>query len=212
MPIVELSDVSKSYGSNLLFQGVNLSIEHGRIYGLRGPNGSGKSVLFRLLTGFVLPDSGTVAIDPRYRDPRNTFPQEFGIVIDRPGYIAGRTGLDNLLSLAQIRGIIGESQVREAMQSFGLDPESRTKVGRYSLGMKQKLSLAQATMERQRVLILDEPFNALDRSSSGALRERLDAHREDGGTVVLTSHNDQDLDVLADEVHEIDGGSLVQIR
>lgn len=212
MPIVDLTDVSKSYGPTLLFQGVDLSIEEGRIYGIRGPNGSGKSVLFRLLTGFVLPDSGTVTIDPRYRDPRNTFPQEFGIIIDRPGYIAGRTGLDNLLSLAQIRGVIGEAEVRSAMQEFGLDPRLSTKVGRYSLGMKQKLSLVQATMEGQRVLILDEPFNALDRSSSEALRECLLAHREDGGTVILTSHNEQDLDVLADEIHEIDGGTLTQVH
>lgn len=212
MPIVELTDVSKSYGSNLLFQGVDLSIEEGRIYGIRGPNGSGKSVLFRLLTGLVLPDSGLITIDPRYRDPRNTFPQEFGIVIDRPGYIAGRTGLENLLSLAQIRGIIGEVEVREAMRGFGLDPDAKTKVGRYSLGMKQKLSLVQATMEGQSVLILDEPFNALDRSSIDALRERLTAHREGGGTVVLTSHSESDLDVLADEVHEIDEGTLKQVR
>lgn len=212
MPIVELTDVSKSYGSNLLFQGVNLSVEEGKIYGLRGPNGSGKSVLFRLVTGFVLPDAGTITIDPRFCDPRNTFPQEFGIIIDRPGYIAGRTGLDNLLALAQIRGVIGEARVRDAMRGFGLDPSSMTKVGRYSLGMKQKLSLVQATMERQRVLILDEPFNALDRSSSEALRERLVAHREVGGTVVMTSHNEQDLDVLADEIHEIDGGTLAQVR
>ncbi|ATG50356.1 multidrug ABC transporter ATP-binding protein [Brachybacterium vulturis] len=212
MPIVELTDVSKSYGSNVLFQGVNLAIEDGRIYGLRGPNGSGKSVLFRLMTGFVLPDTGSITIDPRYRDPRNTFPQEFGIVIDRPGYMAGRTGLDNLLSLAQIRGVIGEAEVREAMRGFGLDPDSSTKVGRYSLGMKQKLSLVQATMEGQRVLILDEPFNALDHSSSEALRERLATHRESGGTVVMTSHNEGDFAVLADEIHEIDRGTLIHTR
>lgn len=208
MPIIELTDVSKSFGSTPLFQGVDLTIEEGRIYGIRGPNGSGKSVLFRLLTGFLQPDSGTVTIDPRYRDPRHTFPREFGILIDRPGYIAGRTGLDNLLALAEIRGIVGDPEVREAMRGFGLDPESRTRVGRYSLGMKQKLSLTQATMEGQQVLILDEPFNALDRSSSAALRERLAAHRAGGGTVVLTSHNDQDLHVLADEIHDIDGGTL----
>lgn len=212
MPIVEMIDVSKSYGSNVLFQGVNLAIEDGRIYGLKGPNGSGKSVLFRLMTGFVLPDTGSITFDPRCRNPRNTFPQEFGIVIDRPGYMAGRTGLDNLLSLAQIRGVIGEAEVREGMRGFGLDPDSSTKVGRYSLGMKQKLSLAQAVMEGQRVLILDEPFNALDHASSEALRERLATHRASGGTVVMTSHNEQDFAVLADEIHEIDQGALIRAR
>ena len=133
------------------------------------------------MTGFVLPDTGSITFDPRYRNPRNTFPQ-IGIVIDRPGYMAGRTGLDNLLSLAQIRGVIGEAEVREGMRGFGLDPDSSTKVGRYSLGMKQKLSLAQAVIEAKPVLILEQPFNALDHASSEALRERLATHRASSST------------------------------
>jgi ABC-2 type transport system ATP-binding protein len=209
MPAIELTDVSKRYGAIELFTGVNLSIEEGRIYGLTGANGSGKSVLFRILTGFVRPDTGTVTIGFGYRGPHETFPKDFGIIIDRPGYLAHKTGLENLLALARIRGVVGEAEVREAMTAIGLDPDSRTRVGNYSLGMKQKLSITQATMERQKVLILDEPFNALDRTSVGQLREKLKDHRAAGGTVVLTSHNHEDIDLLADEVYELDGGTLV---
>ncbi|MGY5765144.1 ABC transporter ATP-binding protein [Brachybacterium sp. DNPG3] len=208
MPVIELTDVSKSYGGIELFSGVDLAIEEGRSYGIRGPNGSGKSVLFRLLCGFVHPDHGTARIDPRFLGPLDAFPKDFGILIDRPGYIASRSGLDNLLALARIRGLVGPEEVRAAMVELGLDPDNRTRVGRYSLGMKQKLSLAQATMEGQRVLLLDEPFNALDRSSAALVREKLAAHREAGGTLILTSHDDDDLSLLADEIHEIDGGRL----
>lgn len=210
MPIIEVTDVSKRYAGTELFSGVNLTIEEGRIYGITGPNGSGKSVLFRLLAGFVRPDSGSVKIDPGYLDARDVFPKQFGVIIDRPGYLAHRTGLDNLLSLARIRGVVGEAEVRQAMVDLGLDPDSKTRVARYSLGMKQKLSIAQATMEGQRVLLLDEPFNALDRSSVDHLRSTLAQHRADGGTVILTSHNQEDIALLADEVYEIDAGALVR--
>lgn len=212
MLVLEMTDVSKSYGGIELFSGVDLRIEAGSSYGIRGPNGSGKSVLFRLLTGFVRPDSGTVRIDPRFMDPKNIFPREFGVLIDRPGYIAGKNGLDNLLALARIRGLVGDAEVRMAMESLGLDPASRTRVGRYSLGMKQKLSLIQAMMEGQQVLVLDEPFNALDRSAAQKVHELLRAHKDQGGTLILTSHNDQDLDLLADEIHEIDDGKLQRMR
>ncbi|MFT4122597.1 MAG: ABC transporter ATP-binding protein [Microbacteriaceae bacterium] len=208
MSVVSLVDVGKRYGAVELFSGVTLTIEEGRAYGISGANGAGKSVLFRILTGFVRPDSGTVTIDPRFLAPGDVFPRDFGIVIDRPGYLAHRSGLQNLLALARIRGVVGEAQVRQALIDVGLDPDSRTRVGRYSLGMKQKLSIAQATMERQRVLVLDEPFNALDRGSAQRLRDRLAAHRDAGGTVVFTSHDHDDIAVLADEAYELDGGTL----
>jgi ABC-2 type transport system ATP-binding protein len=210
MPAIELTDVSKRYGAIELFSGVNLTIEEGRIYGIAGANGSGKSVLFRILTGFVRPDSGTVTIDPRHMGARDTFPKDFGIIIDGPGYLSQKSGLENLLALARIRDIIGENDVRQAMTDIGLDPDSKTRVGNYSAGMKQKLSIAQATMEGQRVLVLDEPFNALDRSSVQQLREKLKAHRQNGGTVILTSHNHEDIAILADEEYELDGGTLTR--
>lgn len=212
MPIIECTDVAKSFKGVPLLSGVDLTVEEGRIYGLTGPNGSGKSVLLKMLCGFISPDSGTVAIDPAYMSAGAVFPQEFGVIIDRPAYIAGLSGLDNLLGLARIRNVIGEEEVRAAMASIGLDPASRTKVGRYSLGMKQKLSIVQATMEHQRMLVLDEPFNALDKSSVAHVRAMLDEHRANGGTIILTSHNDADIELLADEVHEIDGGTLTRVR
>lgn len=212
MPVIELTDVSKRYGGVELFSRVNMTIEEGRIYGVTGANGSGKSVLFRILTGFVRPDTGSVDIGARFRGRGETFPTGFGVIIDRPGYLAHKSGLDNLMALARIRGLVGEPEVRRAMTEIGLDPNSKTRVGSYSLGMKQKLSIAQATMEGQTVLILDEPFNALDRGSVERVRAHLAESRAQGHTVVFTSHNAADIDLLADHVYEIDGGTVVNVR
>lgn len=208
MPVVELKDVAKTYKKIPLFSAVSLRIDPGTATAVRGPNGSGKSVLLRVMCRFVTPDSGTVTIDPEYLDGAKVFPASFGVLIDRPGYLPGHTGLENLLSLARIRNKVDESQVRAAMERLGLEPDNAAKVRNYSLGMKQKLSLAQAIMENQRVLVLDEPFNALDDSSVATVRGILRDHVDAGGTLIFTSHNQSDIDALAERQFAIDGGRL----
>lgn len=143
-------------------------------------------------------------INPDYFDSDALFPAEFGVVIDRPGYISQETGLQNLLRLAEIRKKIGEDDVVRWMGRLGLNPDDRTRVGNYSLGMKQKLSIAQAVMEEQRMLVLDEPFNALDESSSDAVRQIIREHRKSGGTILFTSHSKHDVVELADRTLIID--------
>lgn len=211
MTVIKLIDVSKTYRKRVLFSGVHVAIEPGTSVGLVGPNGSGKSVLLRIMCGFVTPDSGQALIDRACFDEGALFPAAFGVLIDRPGYIAHATGLENLLRLASIRKKIGEDTVRAWMQRLDLDPGSSTRLRNYSLGMKQKLAIAQAVMEGQRVLVLDEPFNALDESSARTVREIMHAHRERGGTIVFTSHDRRDITDLADRTLVIDGERVREV-
>ena len=162
MSLISIKDVSKSFKGNTLFENVNLDIENGKIYGFVGPNGSGKSVLFKMICGFIFPDKGAITIQGSEIGKVKRFPENFGVIIDRPGYIANKTGFQNLKELSLIRGTIGDEQIAETMEMVGLDAHSTQKAKNYSLGMKQKLAICQAIMEKQEVLILDEPFNALD--------------------------------------------------
>lgn len=212
MPVIVLDSVGKAFKGRPLLYNVNAEINEGITYGIQGPNGSGKSVLFKLMCGFLKPDEGTVSIDPAYLSPSRVFPEHFGVIIDRPGSLPHRTGLENLRSLAKIRGKIGDDQIIQAMERVGLDPDLRQKVRHYSLGMKQKLALAQAIMEDQRVLLLDEPFNALDASSVHHIRALLRDLSAEGRTIVMTSHNQEDIDELCQQVHLVNGQTLEKVR
>jgi ABC-2 type transport system ATP-binding protein len=206
--VIDVQDISVTLGGVSLFQDASLVVEEGNTYALIGPNGSGKSVLLKTICGFVTPSSGHVWVDPRYLSRRRTFPEGFGITIDGPAYLPGRTGLDNLLELARIRRQIGLRDVKAAMIRLGLDPDNRQKVRNYSLGMKQKLSLAQALMERPDVLILDEPFNALDRESVANAKKILGEEKERGATILFTSHSDADVEDLSDYVYTVNNRRL----
>ncbi|WP_312475260.1 ATP-binding cassette domain-containing protein [Neobacillus sp.] len=212
MSLIVLENVSKSFRGNILFNHVNFNVEKGRIYGIVGPNGSGKSVLFKMICGFIFPDEGNVILEGEpIGQNKNRFPNNFGIIIDRPGYIANKTGFQNLKELASIRGVIGEEKIWKIMELVGLQPESSQKVKNYSLGMKQKLAIAQAIMEDQQVLILDEPFNALDTDSVRAIRNLLISYKKEGRTILITSHNQEDIDILCDSVYKINNFKLEKI-
>ena len=212
MTLIEMKDVSKSYKGLVLFENTDLSIEKGKIYGLVGPNGSGKSVLFKMMCGFVFPDQGTVTVRGIQLGKQNRFPDNFGVIIDRPGYLGNKTGFENLKYLAMIQNQITDDQIKYAMTAVGLQPAARQKVKNYSLGMKQKLALAQAIMEDQEVLLLDEPFNALDIDSVEKIRDLLFSLKEQGRTIVLTSHNQEDIDILCDHVFRVRNYGLEQLK
>lgn len=212
LALIELTNVSKSYKGIPLFENLHFSIESGKIYGLVGPNGSGKSVLFKMMCGFVFPDQGKVRVRSEELQRKNRFPKGFGIIIDRPGYLANKTGFENLNYLAMIQNQITDQQIKEAMLAVGLNPEAPQKVKDYSLGMKQKLALAQAIMEDQDVLLLDEPFNALDIDSVENIRDLLLLLKEKGKTIVLTSHNQEDIDILSDHVFRVRNYGLEQLK
>lgn len=203
MALIEMNKVSKSFNGLILFEGIDLTIEEGKIYGIIGHNGSGKSVLFKMMCGFIFPDSGTIRVRGEELGKNKRFPAGFGIIIDRPGYMAHQTGFENLKSLAMIQGKISDDVIRKTMEKVGLQPDAKQKVKNYSLGMKQKLALAQAIMEDQQVLILDEPFNALDIDSIENIRKLLLSFKEEGRTIILTSHNQEDINLLCDQVYRI---------
>lgn len=208
MDLIRLSNVSKSFKGMNLFSNINVTFEKGKTYGIMGPNGSGKSVLFKMICGFMNPDDGEIFIDPQFKKDNNDFPENFGIIIDRPGYIGNKTGLENLKSLASIKGEISEKQIYNSMEVVGLDPHIKQKMRNYSLGMKQKVAIAQSFMENQSVLILDEPFNALDADSVKKIRNLLLRFKEEGKTIILTSHNQEDLKILCDEQMRINNFTL----
>lgn len=195
---IELAGVSKSFRGNTLFSNVNLKIEQGTVIGLRGKNGTGKSVLLKIIAGLYLPDKGSVFVRGEKLGKTIDFPDNVGILVDSPGFIEVLSGFDNLCLLAEIKGRINQEEIRKAMREMGLDPDNKKRVKNYSLGMKQKLGIIQATMEHQNIVMLDEPFNALDEESAEFLYELIRKLKHNHATVILTSHNQSDLDELCD--------------
>lgn len=211
MSIISLHNVSKGYKGMTLFDNINLTVDKGKIYGIVGPNGSGKSVLFKMICGFIFPDSGSIYSGGVEIGKSKRFPDNFGVIIDRPGYIANKTGFQNLKELAMIRGEISDEKIEKTMKLVGLDFNYKQKVKDYSLGMKQKLAIAQAIMEDQQVLILDEPLNALDEDSVKNIRNLLLQFKDEGRTILMTSHNQEDIKVLCDIVYRINKYKLERI-
>ena len=210
--LVDVKDVSIAFGSTPVLSHASLAIDEHDFMGVQGPNGSGKSVLFKLIVGFLKPDSGRVVVSPKLKSAGEDFPSKIGIIIDRPGFIGGLTGFDNLRRLASIRGLIGDQHIEEALHRVGLAPNLRQSVRHYSLGMKQKLALAQAFMEGQPLLLLDEPFNGLDKTSVRDIRVLLHELHEEGRTIVMTSHNQEDIDELCTSVYELDRMQFDRVR
>lgn len=203
MSVISLNDTSKRFKGNTIFEKVSFDIDEGRTYAIVGPNGSGKSVLLKLSCGLLTPDTGTVRVNPKYLSGRRTFPDRFGISINGPAYLANRTAEQNLMQLAAIRNLIGLTDVRRVLDRVGLAPSPRQKVSSFSMGMKQKLALAQAFMEDPEVLLLDEPFNGLDKESVARIKAIIGDLNVLGKTILFTSHNAQDVADISDHVLEI---------
>ena len=200
--------VSKRFGSETVLDDVSRDFETGRIHGIVGNNGSGKTVLFKCICGFLRPEKGRVLVDYEEVGRDVDFPPDLGLIIETPGFLPGLTGQQNLELLASLRRRISREQVREAMQRVGLDPLLRKKVGSYSLGMRQRLGIAQAIMERPSLLVLDEPFNGLDRTGVREMRALLREMNREGVTILLASHNAGDIEELCDTVCEMDAGII----
>lgn len=206
--IIKLVDVKKSFNKNLLLTNIDLSINKGQIVGIFGVNGSGKSVLFKLISGIYKADSGDVFIRGKKIGLDIDFAENTGISIDSPGFIEHISGFKNLRYLAYIKNILNDEDINMIMEKVGLDPYLETKVRNYSIGMKQKLSLAQAVMEDQDIIILDEPFNGLDTQSYKKFINILFELKSNGKTILLTSHNNNDMYELCDTIYEIKNKTL----
>lgn len=208
--IIELNGVSKAFGVNKIYEDVNLKIIKGECVGFVGGNGTGKSVLFQLITGLLIPDSGSVTVNGNLLGQNNQdFPEGVGILINEPGYIDYYSGYKNLQLLAAIQGKTDDITIQKTMSLVGLNYMDKTPVKKYSMGMKQKLGIAQAIMENQDIVILDEPYNALDFRANKEITKILEHLKEEGKTVLITSHQHEYLKRLCDKIYCIDEGKVV---
>ena len=206
--IIKVENVSKKFGADTALNNVSIEFESGKIYGIVGRNGSGKTVLFKTIIGFLKPTSGKVIVDGKEIGRDTDFADNIGIIIETPGFLSSYTGFKNLEYLASIKNVIGKKKIQEIMERVGLDPNSKKKVGKYSLGMRQRLGIAQAIMENPDILILDEPMNGLDNQGVEEVRGILLNLHDEGKAIILASHNKEDIEVLCDEVYEMDHGKL----
>lgn len=202
---LRFNGVGKSIRGRWIHRDLSFALPFGSILGVSGPNGVGKSMLLRLACGLVAATEGHIELDESIMGQRRTFPRDVGLAVDGPSYLSGASGIENLRELARIRGLLSDKDLIDVLASFDLPTDKQLKVSGYSLGMKQKLTLAQAFMESPRLLLLDEPFNALDEASVASLQSRLHQHRDAGGAAIVVSHDLAALTELADEVLRLDG-------
>ena len=207
--MIQITNLTKKFGTATVLDGINLTLEPGKIYGLVGRNGSGKTMLLKHMLGFVRPTEGTISYDGKLLWKDMEMPQQVGAIIESPGFLSEYSGFRNLQLLAMIRGKITDAQIRGAIATVGLDPDSKKKVGSYSLGMRQRLGIAQALMEDPDILLLDEPLSGLDNDGVDEIRKVFLAQREKGKTVVLASHSNEDIAILCDEVFRFDKGKII---
>lgn len=206
--VIEAKNVSKSFKGIPVLNDINITCRNGKIYGIIGYNGSGKTVLFKCICGFLHVDSGEISVNGRVMGKEMDMLEHAGIIIEEPGYIRNLSGYRNLEYLYRITHKKDPAVIHSIMLKVGLDPQSRKKVCHYSLGMRQRLAIAQATMEDQAILILDEPMNGLDREGVAEMRKFFLEQKERGKLILLASHNKDDIELLCDEVYEMNHGIL----
>ena len=206
---IEVQNVVKRFRDQVVLKNVSISFEKGQIHGIVGRNGSGKTVLFKCICGLVRPEEGVIFVNGKRVGRDVDMPEDIGAIIEAPGFLPNYSGYKNLRFLANIRRKIGKEEILNVLKTVGLDPESRKHVGKYSLGMRQRLGIAQAIMEDPEILILDEPMNGLDNAGVQDIRALLLELKAQGKTILLASHNHEDIAALCDTVHEMDGGVLL---
>lgn len=205
---IKLENVSKRFKNENVLNGISYSFESGKIYSIVGRNGSGKSVLLKIIAGLYLQDKGNVLFDNKNYNMINEIPNNLGIVIEQPSFINDLTGLENLKLLASIRNVATERDIVESLEIVNLKDDMNKKYSKYSLGMRQKLSIAQAIMEHQKVILLDEPFNGIDRQSVVAIKEYLKRVKNEDKLIIITTHIMDDVVDLSDVMLYIEDGML----
>jgi ABC-2 type transport system ATP-binding protein len=210
MAAVVVEKATKTYKDHRVLDDVSLSFAEGQIHGLVGRNGSGKTVLFKAMCGFVPLTSGRIEVNGQQIGKDTDVPKDVGIIIEAPGFLPNYSAYKNLWLLACIKKKITRQQVKEFIATVGLDPENKKHVGKFSMGMRQRLGIAQAIMEDPSLLILDEPFNGLDISGVEEMRKLLLRLKGEGKTILLASHSREDIELLCDTVRTMDNGRVVQ--
>lgn len=210
--MILISNLFLTIRNNILLKNINIKFEKGKIHGLIGRNGSGKTMLMKCICGFIKPTKGEIFVDGKQIGNDCDFPESTGIIIETPGFIPYYSGYKNLKLLADLNKKIGASEIKNAMIQVGLDPDLKRHVKKYSLGMRQRLGLAQAIMENPDLLILDEPMNGLDKDGVADMRKYLLDLKEQGKTILIASHSAEDIEVLCDTVCEMDKGVLTKVK
>ena len=209
MSTIEIKNLTKRYGEAEVLSNINMKLESGKIYGLVGRNGSGKTMLMKHILGFVKATQGTILINGKVVGENDDMQENIGAIIENPGFLPEYSGFTNLKLLAMIQGKIKDEQIKDAIRLVGLDPESKKAVGKYSLGMRQRLGLAQALMENPDILLLDEPLSGLDNDGVQEMWKLFLKQKEDGKLIVLASHSKEDIVTLCDEIFRFDKGKMV---
>lgn len=206
---IEVVELYKKYGDNIVLDGISMSLVYGNTYGIIGRNGSGKTVLLKCISGLTLPTKGEVVINGQTLGKDIDVPKSMGIIIETPFFLPNYSGKKNLRMLAKIRSVIYDSDIETSMKKVGLDPSSKKHVRKYSLGMRQRLGIAQAIMEKPEILILDEPLNGIDKQGIADMRMLLRDYRSDNHIIILASHNSEGIKTLCDVIYEIEDGQII---
>ena len=210
--MIKIENYTQKIKKDIILNDINLHLKENKIYGFVGRNGSGKSILFKGICGLLNISNGKIIIKGKEIGKEIDFYDNIGAVLDGAGFLPNLSSFDNLKLLASIRNKISDSDIKSALNKVGLDPNDKKKYKKYSLGMKQKLALAQAIMENPELLILDEPFNGLDSYSVKDIREMLIDYKKEGKTILISSHIKEDIDILCDEVYELDRGNINKLN
>lgn len=207
--VIEINNLSKKINGYTILDEINLSINEGEVCSIIGSNGSGKSMLLKSIAGLIHPDNGSINILGNIKIGQGDFPENIGVLFDTPGLIPEYSAFKNLKILASINKIATDIRIKELLSSFGLNPNDKRPIKKYSLGMKQKVGIVQALMEYPKILILDEPMNGLDKESIELVRRIILELKEKKITIILTSHNDIDIDILSDKIYKMEQGRLL---
>lgn len=208
---LELKNVSKKFGDNIIIKNVNLELESGKIYGFIGRNGSGKSVLLKIICGFYAPTEGNVLLDGFDYISSNSFPESTRALIEKPNFLPDLTGYENLKLLASIQNKIDDNQILDIIDKLNLVTEKNKRYSKYSLGTKQKLGIAQVLMENPNLIILDEPFNGVEEETVNKIRKLLIEEKKKNKIIIIASHIKEDINLLADIVYQVDSGEIKKI-
>ena len=209
---IVVQNVTKEFKKQVVLNDVSIDFDMGKIYGIIGRNGSGKTVLLKCILGLLSPSDGTVTVNGKVIGKDIDFPDNAGFIIETPGFLQNYSGLKNLKYLASIKKKINDRTIRKYIELVGLNPDDKKTVGKYSLGMRQRLGIAQALMENPDIIILDEPMNALDYAGVEEMRRVILKMKEQGKLIIIASHILEDIEVLCDEVYEMQDGTMEKVR
>lgn len=206
---IKISHVSKIIKNNPVIKDISMELQSGAVYGFKGINGSGKTMLMRLISGLIRPSQGEISMNGKILGKDISFPNSIGVFLENPAFLDAYSGFNNLKLLASIKSVASDDGIRNTLLRVGLDPDSNKKYKKYSLGMKQRLGIAAAIMEKPEIVILDEPTNSLDEDGVDLVKHIVRNEKERGALVIVSCHDEEILKGMSDEVFLLEQGRLI---